>query len=416
MPDRIRGRERSAKSGLQSRDSGPYDALPRRNRARKRIDDTLLPPLPDQGAANRRKLSPGERGLYRERYEARHATQPLPPLPRPQKQGSRWWTKAAVVVLFGVLVASIGAGRYLTPGATPTPTLGPTEPATAQESIVILTPTPTSTFTVTPSPTSTPSPTATPTPDPNYAGKVVCLDVGHGGSDRGFAREENEVAPAMEEAFYNLAFARALRTRLETLGFTVVMTRDSDIDVNETDADVNGDGKTYANLIDKNKDEAERAKDIDELQARINVCNAAQADLLVSMHINGFPDSSASGYETWYNSARPFAALNKTFAQFAFQELGKQMAAAGYNARPRGINDDKTAHVEVSGDSFDNYVITGPEQTGQILPSMMPGAIVEVLFISNDQDAAFLSSPEGREAIVTAYQNAVVEYFDKLAE
>ena len=220
----------------------------------------------------------------------------------------------------------------------------------------------------------------------------------------------------MEEAFYNLAYARAVRYRLETLGFTVVMTRDDDREVNSEGADVNGDGKTYANLIETNPEAAERAKDLDELQARINVCNDANADLLVSMHINGFPDSSAQGFETWYSSARPFSQQNNLFAQLAFDELGQEIEAAGYNARPRRVNDDADAHVEVAGDVFDRYVITGPEQPGQIVPSAMPGAIVEVLFISNDRDAAFLVSAVGRNAIVTAYENAIVRYFDAIAE
>jgi N-acetylmuramoyl-L-alanine amidase len=319
-----------------------------------------------------------------------------------------------MAALFAVLIGSIGAGRFLSSGETPIASPTPQE-GTTQIAAVFLTPSSTPTSSPTATPTETPTPAPTPTPDPRYIGKVVCLDPGHGGSDRGYTRTENETAPAMEEAFYNLAYARAVRFRLETLGFTVVMTRDSDIDVNASGADVNGDGKTYDNLLATNEQDAIRAKDLDELQARIDVCNDANADLLVSMHINGFPDASAQGYETWYSSARPFSRLNKMFAQLAFDELGQEIESAGYNARPRQVNDDADAHVEVAGDAFDRYVITGPAQPGQIVPSAMPGAIVEVLFISNDQDAAFLASAVGRNAIVTAYEHAIVRYFDGIA-
>jgi N-acetylmuramoyl-L-alanine amidase len=41
----------------------------------------------------------------------------------------------------------------------------------------------------------------------------------------------------------------------------------------------------------------------------------------------------------------------------------------------------------------------------------MPGAIVEALFVSNDLDAAVLATPGGRNAIVTAYEEAIVQYF-----
>ena len=62
---------------------------------------------------------------------------------------------------------------------------------------------------------------------------------------------------------------------------------------------------------------------------------------------------------------------------------------------------------------FNHFIMTGPEVPGIIKPSKMPGAIVEALFISNDGDALVLDSPEGRNAIVTAYENAIVEYFER---
>jgi len=408
-----RGR-RGSRSGASAWDPGIFEPLPKRKRARKRIYEPAasIEYAPEPSG---RKLSRAERERLRARHEERRTTPPPSRRIEAQKHRSSRWTIAAMIGLFAVLIGSIGAGRFLGNDHTPTPVVAAEEQPT-QIAAVFLTPSPTPTGTPSPTPTETPTPAPTPTPDPRYIGKVVCLDPGHGGSDRGYAREENDVAPAMEEAFYNLAYARAVRFRLEQLGFTVVMTRDDDVDVNASGADVNGDGRTYAHLIRTDQQAAERAKDLDELQARINVCNEAQADLLVSMHINGFPDTAAKGYETWFSSARTFRDRNKRFAELAFEELGQEMEAAGYNARPRGVNDDADAHVEVAGDVFDRYVITGPAQPGQIVPSAMPGAIVEVLFISNDRDAAFLVSAEGRNAIVTAYEHAIVRYFDSIAE
>jgi N-acetylmuramoyl-L-alanine amidase len=415
MSDRSHRKRRNRSDGAAPWDTGPFDPLPKRTRARKQIGAGQLPPEPPADSTGGRKLSRSQRNELRERYEVRRTPPTAVRRVNRQKQGSKWWTKSAVIGLFAILVGSIGAGRFLggdeTPTAIPTATAGPTQPAA-----IFLTPSPTPTDRPTETPTPEPSPTPLPTPDPRYQGLVVCLDPGHGGSDRGFKREDDGVAPAMEEAFYNLAYARAVRARLEILGFTVVMTRDADVDVNASGADVNGDGNTYAKLIASDPHKAERAKDLDELQARINICNEADADLLVSMHINGFDDPAAQGFETWYSADRPFSDRNRRFAELAFQELGQEMADAGYNARPRQVNDDSKAHVEVSADSFDSYVITGPEQPGQIEPSAMPGAIVEVLFISNAQDAAFLASTDGRNAIVNAFQDAIVRYFDEIAD
>ena len=61
-------------------------------------------------------------------------------------------------------------------------------------------------------------------------------------------------------------------------------------------------------------------------------------------------------------------------------------------------------------------MIIGPAQQGKIRPSAMPGAIVEVGFISNDADAAFMASSAGRNAIVTAYEQAIVRYFVTISE
>ncbi|MER3436187.1 MAG: hypothetical protein C4346_00300 [Chloroflexota bacterium] len=400
-----------------SKPVGPRSALPELTRHLRGAEVYR----PDPSAALRpprltRWLEPaGE-----ERVEARPSpyAERVPPFARrPRRTGltSPWTVKLGGILLATIALVAVGMERlpFLTRQGTPPPAstvapmaLGGMQPAPA-------TPEPTSTPTPTPSPSPPPTPRPTPTPNPRYVGKVVCLDPGHGGSDRGYVRQANEVAPAMEEAHYNLAFARALQIRLEQHGFTVVLTRSTDTDVNADGRDVNGDGLTRANA--RTPAEAKRAGDVDELQARINICNAAHADLLVSMHINGFDDPSVNGYETWFSSARPFKDRNKLFATLAFEELGKQMAAAGYYATPRRVFDDVEANVDLGRDAFDRYIIIGPAVPGQIVPSAMPGAIVEVLFISNDEDAAFLASDTGRNAIVTAYERAITRYFDAIS-
>lgn len=385
-------------------DADPYAGLAGRRHARPRIrtprnrDDQ---PLPAAG----RRLSRRDRRRIKEQYRAK--IELTPQIRRRIEPGTSsrggWALKLGGLLGISLVLITLGSERFFGARgeAEPTPTAAPPSVAVVSSPEAAMLP---------PTPALSPEPTVTPTPNPRYAGKVVCLDPGHGGSDPGYSREANEIAPAMEEAHYNLAFARAVKARLEAHGFIVVMTREDDADVNAEGADVNGDGRTAANQ--QSSGDRERARNVDELQARINVCNEAGADLLVSMHINGFPDPSVRGYETWYSNRRGFRANNRLFARFAFEEMGEQMRMAGYNALPREVNDDDDAHVEIGRDAFDTYLITGPAQRGEIVPSAMPGAIVEVLFISNDQDAAFLASNEGRNAVVTAYERAILRYFD----
>lgn len=377
------------------------------NSPRDRQSDRAVTPPAPEGRARRRRLSRREREELKRRLASRPETAAVRRVV--SKPAAPWQAKLATLVLIGVLFISIGAGRFASGNGSANPT--PTVPSVAESAVIVhIAPSsPTQTATVTPPPTIEPA--IAPAPNSAFSGKVICLDPGHGGSDRGYTRTADAVAPAMEEAVYNLNIALDLRDRLRRLGFSVVMTRTQDVDVNSAGVDVNGDGETYANLIAKDPVKARRARQLDELQARIDVCNGARADLLLSIHLNGFDDPRVGGYETWFSSARPFVASNKRIAQLVFDQLGQQMRAAGYNAHARRVNDDADANVIASGDVFDRYIITGPAEPGKITPSAMPGTIVESLFISNDRDAAFLAAAAGQDAIAAAMQEAIRLYF-----
>jgi N-acetylmuramoyl-L-alanine amidase len=302
------------------------------------------------------------------------------------------------LLFLGLIAVSLGAGGMLgsnEDAPTPTATLAPT----------VLPPLGL--------PTEIPSPTPTMPREGRWPGEgdgraVVCLDPGHGGWDPGYTRVAYAGLPAMAEADFTLAQAYDLKARLEERGFVVVMTRRTPNAVNAEGLDVNGDGATIADSV--------RAGELDEMQARINVCNEARADLLVSMHVNGFdrPSPTAIGYETWYTGSRPFGEQSERFATLAFRALGDEMTTAGYAAVAREINNDDEISVDASDPALaDHMIMTGPDVRGAIEASQMPGAIIESLFISNDADAYFLASNSGHDAIVTAYEAAIVQYFNE---
>ena len=241
---------------------------------------------------------------------------------------------------------------------------------------------------------------------------VVCLDPGHGGGDHGFTRFFENDIPAMEEAMLVLEQAWDLEARLQQRGYKVAMTRETDAAVNVDGRDVNGDGRTAAHDAPRSN----RNKTLDELQARINLCNAANADLLVSMHVNGYSTGGPHGFETWFTRERQFGDRNAVFATLAYAHLKEQLAKIGYvlpAEDERGVLPDTTADVQMEHSLFRHFIMTGPEVPGVVTASKMPGAIVEALFVSNDGDATVLAAPEGRNAIVTAYENAIVEYFER---
>jgi len=308
------------------------------------------------------------------------------------------------VLIAGLAVIALAGSRLFGPAGRETP--GPESAALVAPSALG---TPRADFLA-----STPSTPVAAVYVPTGRAPVVCLDPGHGGPDRGFTRQATDLAPAMEEAVLVLEHAWDLEYRLSQLGYKVVMTRRTDAAVNADGRDVNGDGKTA-------KDDppgTARYATLDELQARINICNEAGADLLVSMHVNGYSNGDPHGFETWYtpNPARPFGDRNEAFATLAYVNLKEQLGSIGYALSPaeeRGVLPDTSADVQNEHSVFKHFIITGPAVPGQIIPSRMPGAIVEALFVSNDIDAAVLASPVGRATIVTAYQNAIVDYFEQ---
>ena len=280
---------------------------------------------------------------------------------------------------------------------------GDTEPTPTPE--MIQTPTP-------PSNNRAPTPTA---PDQlANAEHVVCIDAGHGGWDYGREREANSRAPAILEKEINLGMAWMLKERLEDQGIGVVMTRPSGLAVNTFDQDVNGDGET--------RQDGEQAGDRDELQARINICNAANADILVSLHLNGFDNPAARGYEVLYTPKpyREFGDLSADLATYVYREIGAAYKDAGFETQPRDVLPDTGLDVEMHAYGSENHLImTGPAIQNSdytITPSAMPGIIIEPVFITNDDDAAFIALPENQAVLVDAYTQGILTYFEQHPE
>jgi N-acetylmuramoyl-L-alanine amidase len=290
-----------------------------------------------------------------------------------------------------IVGARLGSQRLAPPPSTaapvPTATLVPTPPPSPLPS------TPTPTARPEP-PTSTPVPVAVTGVDELYAQdgrNIVCIDPGHGGEDLGNVRVENGRIELQEKDIV-LEHSLMLAERLRAQGFEVVLTRETDTEVNPSNEDVNGDGEVAP------EGGPARTDQLDDLQARVNICNLSAADLLVSVHYNGAENEFLSGYEVWFNDDREFSGRSEAFATFMHEALGTAFADAGYEAVDRGIG-------------IEEHVVTGPERPGELVPSEMPGAVIEGLFLSNDEDAEFIQSDIADETLVGAYEQAITRYF-----
>jgi N-acetylmuramoyl-L-alanine amidase len=320
------------------------------------------------------------------------------------------------VLLAGVVILTLAGGRLFGGGGDDPPrdAAVAAPEATGIPPLVLGSPVPAVNVVPPPAPSvATPKAAAF----PGGRAPIVCLDPGHGGPDDGFNPILTDAAPDFTESVLVLQHAWDLEARLKLRGFDVVMTRRTDTAVNADLRDVNGDGKTARD--DRPNPEADPGQssygNLDELQARINVCNEANADLLVSMHVNGYTTETPYGPEVWFTREREFGELSEEFAGRVYRSLKEQLIGIGYvlPEPERGVSPDSALSVDTEHAMLEHLVITGPAVEDKVDPSRMPGAVVETLFISNPVDAEILASPIGREAIVTGYENAIVEYFQE---
>ena len=180
--------------------------------------------------------------------------------------------------------------------------------------------------------------------------RLIVIDPGHGGSDRGAVR--NGVA----EAVLTLDMAKRLRAILEARGWQVIMTRTKDVDV-------------YAP-----NDTAEQ-----ELQARDNIANRAGARLLVSIHVNAYINAGPNGTTTYY--AKP---IDEPFA--------------------RDIQNELAAQVGTKNDGIVKSHLYIP------LHAFMPACLVETAFLSNPDDFALLTDPAWRQKVAVAIADGITDY------
>ncbi len=235
--------------------------------------------------------------------------------------------------------------------------------------------------------------------------KLAVLDPGHGGAEVGSARN------GVVEKESNLEMALRVENLLLAAGVDVVLTRRADARVAEPVA-----GYTAARV---------------DIQARIDLANTVGADVFVSIHSNGSEDAGQRGVEVWFDSTRPFAARSLVLARLLLDHVLGELRAYGYAATNRGLYDGSCFRLR-QGRCFTLFVLGEPRQTSReeverrggdpdalgfgdaaftvSRGTTMPGALVELLLITNPADAAVLRSDAGRQAMARGVANAVLEF------
>lgn len=188
---------------------------------------------------------------------------------------------------------------------------------------------------------------------------VIVLDPGHGRGDPGAVHRAPNGLVDLTEADSNLRNAELIRDNLIAMGYEVYLTRNG--------AGDGPGGPLPLQFITS------------DLFARVALAKAVDAQLYLAIHANGATVPSISGPETWYCGRRQQAAANEKLAGMVQQAAMEALREYGYAPPDRGIKEDAQTHH--SGD-FCQFVVTRE--------TPVPAALLEFLFLTNDDDARVL--------------------------
>jgi len=198
----------------------------------------------------------------------------------------------------------------------------------------------------------------------SVAGKLIVIDPGHGGEDPGALG-----STGVHEKDIVLAVAKKLASILRQAGAEVVLTRESDRE-----------------LSDPNIQNLYAAK-LQDLSRRVAIANDRKADLLVSIHVNSFPDKREDGAQTF---SQPGSLEGKKLAEAIQQELNRFLANPGRQAK-----------------QVDYFICR---------MAKMPSVIVEIGFISNPREERLMLDPSYQSKTAWAIYAGIVRYFAESVE
>ncbi|HEY8363263.1 MAG TPA: N-acetylmuramoyl-L-alanine amidase family protein [Tissierellaceae bacterium] len=187
--------------------------------------------------------------------------------------------------------------------------------------------------------------------DTNTSNVIIVVDPGHGGDKPGAISVNKRY-----EKDLNLSISLKLRDKLMALGYDVIMTRETDVDV--------------------------------DLYERANIANRINADLFISIHGNSHVNSSIAGLQVLYCPATQSSV--KEVDQYPFAKAMMDALLAGTGAADKGIVQRP------------NLVV--------LRETKMPAVLIETGFLSNPDEEKLLFTDEYQNKIVDSIIKGIENY------
>jgi N-acetylmuramoyl-L-alanine amidase len=236
-------------------------------------------------------------------------------------------------------------------------------------------------------------------PTPRQSRRTIVVDAGHGGSAPGMrARLAN--GSWIDEKAITLAIAKKLETELTKRGLKVVMTRESDVDV--------------------------------ELEQRGRIANAAGGELFVSIHVNAAGPAERNpraprGLEVYFlaeaktEDEKRVEAMENATVRFETSSPKSSDGPLAFLMNDMAQNEHLRESFELASaiQSVVGAVHPGPNRGVKqanfsvLRNAYMPAVLIETGYGSNPTEATWLASEAGQKELATNIADATMEYLDR---
>lgn len=238
--------------------------------------------------------------------------------------------------------------------------------------------------------------------------QTVFLDAGHGGIDPGGVGATQSGQPVYESDV-NLAIELDAMALLRAQGYRVVVSRTLD--------------STVVRLTPADMSEGVLSVQgsHDDVVARDVCANLADADALVGIYMDAGASAQNAGSVTLYDTARPFAAANLRLATLVQDDVLAAMNGQGWQIPNDGtlpdsgfgssVGDPAVGGLAALAAGYDHLLLIGPPLSGFVTtPSLMPGAVIEPLYLTDPFEGSIAAASADQQVIARGIATAVEQF------
>jgi len=237
---------------------------------------------------------------------------------------------------------------------------------------------------------------------------TVFLDAGHGGLDPGAVGTSSSGAP-VDESTVTLPVELDTAAVLRSVGFRVVVSRTGDSNV----------ARLTAGDLSNGVLSLQGAHD--DVVARDVCANLSGATALVGIYFDSGSSQSDGGSVTTYDTARSFSKADLRLANLLQKDTLVAMNSQGWQIPDDGVRPDSvegslvptasTGSIATGAAHYGHVLLLGPAAPGYFAsPSLMPGALIEPLFVTDPFEGTLAARPAAQQVIASGIAQGVEAY------